>query len=102
MVVDINNIEGSQRDAEGNPQPYYDMHAIGMRCEWVLYVCDDDNDEDAFSIGGNLVSVRTGRSLRSRRVISFGRSRELATHRVNRATTFSCPFRYSQRMSVSR
>jgi trehalose-6-phosphatase len=36
-----------------------------MRCNWVLYVGDDDNDEDAFALGGNLVPVRIGRKQRS-------------------------------------
>lgn len=30
-------------------------------CNWVLYVGDDENDEDAFSLNGNVVSVRIGR-----------------------------------------
>ncbi|MEP6960764.1 MAG: trehalose-phosphatase [Acidobacteriota bacterium] len=36
-----------------------------LRCDWVLYVGDDDNDEDAFAIGGNLVGVRVGRKLKT-------------------------------------
>lgn len=32
-----------------------------LRCEWVLFVGDDQNDEDAFALGGNLVAVRVGR-----------------------------------------
>ncbi len=32
-----------------------------LHCEWVLYVGDDDNDEDAFALEGNLVAVRIGR-----------------------------------------
>jgi trehalose 6-phosphate phosphatase len=36
-----------------------------MGCNWVLYVGDDENDEQAFALGGNLVSVRIGRNLRS-------------------------------------
>ena len=36
-----------------------------LRCDWVLYVGDDENDEAAFALGGNLVSVRIGRKLRS-------------------------------------
>lgn len=34
-----------------------------MKCNWVLYVGDDDNDEDAFALDGNIVSVRIGRKL---------------------------------------
>jgi trehalose 6-phosphate phosphatase len=37
-----------------------------MGCNWVLYVGDDENDEDAFALGGNIVSVRIRRKLRSR------------------------------------
>jgi len=36
-----------------------------LRCNWVLYVGDDENDEDAFALGGNIVPVRIGRKLRS-------------------------------------
>ena len=32
---------------------------------WVLYVGDDDNDEDAFALDGNIVPVRIGRKRRS-------------------------------------
>jgi trehalose 6-phosphate phosphatase len=37
-----------------------------LGCDWVLYVGDDENDEDAFALDGNVVSVRVGRKLRSR------------------------------------
>jgi trehalose 6-phosphate phosphatase len=36
-----------------------------LQCRWVLYVGDDENDEDAFAIGGNIVPVRVGRNQRS-------------------------------------
>lgn len=36
-----------------------------LGCNWVLYVGDDDNDEDAFALPGNIVSVRIRRKLRS-------------------------------------
>ena len=36
-----------------------------LGCAWVLYVGDDENDEDAFALGGNVVSVRVGRRLRT-------------------------------------
>lgn len=36
-----------------------------LGCTWVLYAGDDENDEDAFRIGGNLVAVRIGRKQRS-------------------------------------
>jgi trehalose 6-phosphate phosphatase len=37
-----------------------------LGCNWVLYVGDDANDEDAFALTGNVVSVRIGLKLRSR------------------------------------
>jgi trehalose 6-phosphate phosphatase len=36
-----------------------------LGCNWVLYVGDDDNDEDAFKLDGNIVPVRIGRKQRS-------------------------------------
>lgn len=36
-----------------------------LGCNWVLYVGDDENDEDAFALDGNIVSVRVGRKQRS-------------------------------------
>ena len=35
-----------------------------LGCNWVLYVGDDDNDEDAFALDGNVVPVRIGRKQR--------------------------------------
>ena len=32
-----------------------------LKCDGILYVGDDDNDEDAFAMEGNLVPVRIGR-----------------------------------------
>ena len=32
-----------------------------LGCNWVLYVGDDENDEDAFALDGNVVPVRIGR-----------------------------------------
>jgi trehalose-6-phosphatase len=37
-----------------------------LRCDSVFYVGDDQNDEDAFAIGGTTIAVRIGRSLHSR------------------------------------
>jgi trehalose 6-phosphate phosphatase len=37
-----------------------------LRCDGVLYVGDDGNDEDAFALEGNVVAVRIHRSLCSR------------------------------------
>jgi trehalose 6-phosphate phosphatase len=36
-----------------------------LGCNWILYVGDDDNDEDAFALSGNVVPVRIGRKQRS-------------------------------------
>jgi trehalose 6-phosphate phosphatase len=36
-----------------------------LRCNWVLYVGDDENDEDAFALDGNIVPVRIGRKRQS-------------------------------------
>lgn len=36
-----------------------------LKCNWALYVGDDVNDEDAFGLAGNIVSVRIGRTQRS-------------------------------------
>jgi trehalose 6-phosphate phosphatase len=36
-----------------------------LKCSSVLYVGDDENDEDAFALDGNVISVRIARKLRS-------------------------------------
>jgi trehalose 6-phosphate phosphatase len=36
-----------------------------LGCKWVLYVGDDETDEDAFAMTGNVVPVRVGRKQRS-------------------------------------
>lgn len=36
-----------------------------LRCSWVLFVGDDETDEDAFALAGNTVAVRVGRARRS-------------------------------------
>ncbi|MEO8049270.1 MAG: trehalose-phosphatase [Acidobacteriota bacterium] len=36
-----------------------------LGCQWILYVGDDDNDEDAFALAGQMVPVRIGRKQRS-------------------------------------
>ena len=36
-----------------------------LGCNWVLYVGDDENDEDAFALDGNTVPLRIGRKQRS-------------------------------------
>jgi trehalose 6-phosphate phosphatase len=36
-----------------------------LGCNWILYVGDDENDEDAFALSGNVVPVRIGRKQRS-------------------------------------
>lgn len=37
-----------------------------LRCNWILFVGDDETDEDAFALSGNVVSVRIGRKKQSR------------------------------------
>lgn len=37
-----------------------------LGCNWVLYAGDDDNDEDAFGLKGNLVAVRVGKKRHTR------------------------------------
>ncbi len=37
-----------------------------LGCDWVLFVGDDDNDEDAFALQGNTVPVRVGERARSK------------------------------------
>ncbi|MEO8372669.1 MAG: trehalose-phosphatase [Candidatus Solibacter sp.] len=36
-----------------------------LGCNWIIYVGDDENDEDAFALEGNVVGVRIGRKQRS-------------------------------------
>jgi trehalose 6-phosphate phosphatase len=36
-----------------------------LGCTWVIFVGDDDNDEDAFALEGNIVPVRIGRKQHS-------------------------------------
>jgi trehalose 6-phosphate phosphatase len=36
-----------------------------LQCNWVLYLGDDENDEDAFALEGNIVPVRIGRKQRT-------------------------------------
>jgi trehalose 6-phosphate phosphatase len=36
-----------------------------LGCNWVLYVGDDETDEDAFKLDGNIVPLRIGRKERS-------------------------------------
>jgi trehalose 6-phosphate phosphatase len=36
-----------------------------LGCDWILYVGDDENDEDAFALSGNIVPVRIGKKKRS-------------------------------------
>ena len=36
-----------------------------LECNWILYVGDDENDEDAFALGDSIVSIRIGRKQRS-------------------------------------
>ncbi len=36
-----------------------------LDCDWILYVGDDETDEDAFTLNGNIVAVRIGQKQRS-------------------------------------
>lgn len=36
-----------------------------LRCTRILYVGDDENDEDAFALSGNIVPVRIGKQQKS-------------------------------------
>ena len=36
-----------------------------LKCAWVLYLGDDENDEDAFALAGDVVPVRIGLSRQS-------------------------------------
>ena len=38
---------------------------VRLGCKWILFVGDDENDEDAFALAGNIVPVRIGRKQRS-------------------------------------
>ena len=53
--------------AEGAPHKGEALAAERDRlgCNWVLYVGDDENDEDAFALDGNVVPVRIGRKRHS-------------------------------------
>jgi len=42
------------------------MERDRLKCDWVLYVGDDENDEDAFGLKGDVVAVRVGRKRKSR------------------------------------
>ena len=37
-----------------------------LACDWILYVGDDVNDEDAFGVSGNIVPVRVGKRRHSK------------------------------------
>ena len=41
------------------------VERVRLGCNWVLYLGDDENDEDAFALDGNIVPVRVGRKQRS-------------------------------------
>lgn len=53
--------------AEGDPNKGIALAAERdrLKCGWVLFVGDDENDEDAFVMDGNVVPVRVGRKPRS-------------------------------------
>lgn len=55
LVVDSSPHKGSALAAERDR----------LRCSSVLYVGDDDNDEDAFAVTGNTIAIRVGRKRQS-------------------------------------
>ncbi len=48
-----------------------------LKCDWVLYVGDDDNDEPAFALPGNVVAVRVGRKQSSAAAYYLRTQREI-------------------------
>jgi trehalose 6-phosphate phosphatase len=38
---------------------------VRLGCQWLLYVGDDENDEDAFALPGNVIPVRIGQKRKS-------------------------------------
>jgi len=48
-----------------------------LACDWILYAGDDENDEDAFALDGNVVSVRVGRRQRSHALYYLRRQAEI-------------------------
>lgn len=48
-----------------------------LACNWVLYAGDDDNDEDAFALSGNIISVRIGRKHKSHARYYLGTQAEI-------------------------
>ncbi len=48
-----------------------------LQCNWVLYLGDDENDEDAFALKGNVVPVRIGRKLRTHARYYLRRQKEI-------------------------
>jgi trehalose 6-phosphate phosphatase len=52
-------------DASPNKGDALAMERDRLGCNWVLYVGDDENDEEAFALDGNIVAVRIRRKLRS-------------------------------------
>jgi len=62
-----------------------------LAAEWVLYVGDDTNDEDAFAIGGNLAGVRIGRSARSHARYYLKNQSEIDTLLESLVSLRGCP-----------
>jgi len=50
-----------------------------LACNWVMYVGDDDNDEEAFALEGNIVPVRIGRKQNSHSRFYLRTQREIET-----------------------
>jgi trehalose 6-phosphate phosphatase len=57
------NLVGREASNKGDA---VDAERRRLGCAWVLFVGDDDNDEDAFGLTGNVVAVRVGKKRRSK------------------------------------
>jgi trehalose-6-phosphatase len=77
-----------------------------LGCDLVLYVGDDDNDEDAFAAGENVIPVRVGRKrgskalyyLRSQGEIDTLLERLIALKNSDVATRETSPRRLARRL----
>ena len=59
---DVVNVTGRLAPHKGNAIA---AERDRLQCNWVLYLGDDENDEDAFALGGNMVPVCIGRKRRT-------------------------------------
>lgn len=73
MVV---NVAAASAPGKGHA---VDAERRRLRCDWVLYVGDDDNDEPAFALTGNVVAVHVGRKLHTSAAYFLRNQREIDT-----------------------